>query len=275
MIPRTVLRSQNGRLLKAAVADGAVALNNGTNGNLFRLFHSHTPVLSGRLPWMAGSNHVGSLLHLYGREDTGTTSKYALSVVKLLPDVSYEQQQQKSQRNFHYRVISTSSHPTTSNTSHKDDNNHKSKPAEKATFRSMVRQYGPLFITTYLTVYVSTVFGFYLGIASGTLDPAYLLSFITSSAENADPDAAVNSVEVIKEMLNKYSWTQPAVPFVEKHPWAANLGVAWVVTKPTEPIRFGLTVGLTPLLARALGHNNVKTAEKATEEGKQHDEKSS
>ncbi|KAL3902391.1 MAG: hypothetical protein SGILL_010841, partial [Bacillariaceae sp.] len=158
---------------------------------------------------------------------------------------------------------------SSSSSSDKDDKLEAKKlqpEPEKATFRSMMRKYGPLFITTYLTVYVSTVFGFYLGITSGAVDPAYLLSFIAGngSADGAvDPDAAqtaANSVEVIKEFLNKYPWTQPAVPFVEKYPWAANLGVAWVVTKPTEPIRFGVTVGLVPLLARTLGYNTPKAS---------------
>jgi Protein of unknown function (DUF1279) len=124
----------------------------------------------------------------------------------------------------------------------------------KPTFRTMVRQYGSLFIGTYLTVYVSTVFGFYLGIESGCLDPAYLLSFISG---DGDSDSAATSSTVITNVLNRYSWTQWAVPFIEKNPWAANVAVAWIVTKPTEPIRFGLTVGILPLLARSLGYATV------------------
>lgn len=127
---------------------------------------------------------------------------------------------------------------------------------EKPSFRAMVRQYGPLFIATYLSVYVSTVFGFYAGITSGALDPAYLLSFITSPP--ADGETAATTAEIVTKVLDRYSWTQWAVPYVEKNPWAANLSVAWVVTKPTEPIRFGVTVGLVPLLARTLGYTTPK-----------------
>jgi hypothetical protein len=121
----------------------------------------------------------------------------------------------------------------------------------KPTFRTMVQQYGPLFVCTYLTVYVSTVFGFYLGIESGWLDPAYLLSIISG---DGDSDSAANSATVVANVLNRYSLTQWAVPYVEESPWAANLAVAWIVTKPTEPIRFGVTVGILPLLARTLGY---------------------
>jgi Protein of unknown function (DUF1279) len=124
----------------------------------------------------------------------------------------------------------------------------------KPSFRTMVRQYGSLFVGTYLTVYVSTVFGFYLGIESGCLDPAYLLSFISG---DGDGDSAANSATVITNVLNRYSWTQWAVPYIEENPWAANLAVAWIVTKPTEPIRFGVTVGILPLLARSLGYASV------------------
>jgi hypothetical protein len=131
----------------------------------------------------------------------------------------------------------------------------------KPTFRTMVRQYGPLFIVTYLSVYVSTVFGFYLGIESGWLDPAYLLSFISA---DGDSDFATNSATAITNFLNHYSWTQWAVPYVEKNPWAANLAVAWIVTKPTEPIRFGVTVGLLPLLARKLGNTTGATRSTST-----------
>jgi hypothetical protein len=133
-----------------------------------------------------------------------------------------------------------------------------SQNTEKPTFRSMVRQYGPVFIGTYLTVYVSTVFGLFMGIESGLMDPAYLLSFIVGSAESGtnptSAQTAINSVEIIKEWLGHYPWTQPAAPYVERYPWAANLGVAWVATKFTEPIRFGVTVAILPKVARSLGY---------------------
>jgi len=136
----------------------------------------------------------------------------------------------------------------------------KEEQPAKPTFKGMVRQYGPLFVSTYLVVYVSTVFGFYLGIESGLLDPAYLMSFITSVPDptDADPDTvekASNSVEAIVRWLNQHEWTKPAAPYVEKYPWAANFGVAWIATKPTEPIRFGFTVAILPTLARTLGYN--------------------
>jgi hypothetical protein len=124
----------------------------------------------------------------------------------------------------------------------------------KPTFRTMVRQYGPLFIGTYLTVYVSTVSAFYVGIESGWLDPVYLLSLFGGDGEGV---SSANSATVITNVLNRYSWTQWAVPFVEENPWSANLAVAWIVTKPTEPIRFGVTVGILPLLARNLGYLTV------------------
>lgn len=149
-----------------------------------------------------------------------------------------------------------------------DDDNEKKDQLEpvKPTFRSMVRKYGPIFVGTYLTVYVSTWASLFAGIESGLLDPAYILSFFTSSTHGADGETVLTTADLILEVLNKYSWTQPAVPFVEKYPSVANLAVAWIATKPTEPIRFGVTVMVLPRVARALGYDDQKVTKEASAE---------
>jgi hypothetical protein len=46
---------------------------------------------------------------------------------------------------------------------------------------------------------------------------------------------------------------------VERNPHMANLAVAWIATKFTEPIRLGFAVLIVPKIARTLGFAN-KTA---------------
>jgi hypothetical protein len=135
---------------------------------------------------------------------------------------------------------------------------------EKPTFKSMVQKYGKVFVWTYLSVYVSTVLGLYFGIEAGALDPAYIMSWISSPPSDADPESVATTVEVIVEWLNRHAWTKPAAPFVEKYPWAANFGVAWVATKFTEPIRFGVTVAILPTVARRLGYTTPAGAAATT-----------
>mmetsp|Transcript_40463 Transcript_40463/g.80464 ORF Transcript_40463/g.80464 Transcript_40463/m.80464 type:complete len:114 (-) Transcript_40463:174-515(-) len=65
---------------------------------------------------------------------------------------------------------------------------------------------------------------------------------------------AKSTVQVVTEFMDHYSWTRPYVPIVENNPEVANLGVAWIAVKFTEPIRFGVTVAIVPRLARYLGY---------------------
>ncbi|KAG7339531.1 DUF1279 domain containing protein [Nitzschia inconspicua] len=275
--PSSVVVTHSQKVLPDVVASKITA-----SATPHRFYHSSAS--QSQLPWIHTFNNniiVGISSIDNNREQQKKNDHIrSLSFVKLLPgDESQNLVLFTSLTPSHHRMFSTTT--TTSNKDDKEpmktndvnptgDSGTTNTPAatdtttattstvqaEKPSFRTMVRKYGPLFITTYLTVYVSTVFGFYMGITSGLLDPAYLLSFISSGTNPDSPETAVSSAELIKQILNRYSWTQWAVPTVEKNPWAANLAVAWIVTKPTEPIRFGVTVGIVPLLARTLGYNN-------------------
>lgn len=128
------------------------------------------------------------------------------------------------------------------------DNARKAATKGAKSAREMFRTYGPVFVGTYLTVYAATLGSLFLGIESGALDPAYVLSQVSSESAEAK-----STVDVIIDVMNHYPWTQPAVPVLEKHPELANLGVAWVATKFTEPIRLAIAFPLTPRIARAVG----------------------
>jgi hypothetical protein len=138
----------------------------------------------------------------------------------------------------------------------------------------MFRRYGAVFGGTYFTVYFSTLGLFFLGIESGALDPAYIMSWVSS-----EPDAK-STVQVVIEFMDHYPWTRPYVPMVESNPEVANLAVAWIAVKFTEPIRFGTTVAIVPRLARYLGYAPPKDdsspddSEDATVENKEEQSKS-
>ena len=120
----------------------------------------------------------------------------------------------------------------------------------------MFRRYGPVFVGTYLSIYAATLGSLFLGIESGALDPAFVLSQVSSNT-----DEVKSTVQVITDVLDHYPWTRPAVPVLEKHPELANLGVAWVATKFTEPLRLAITFPVVPRVARAIGWVKPKEEE--------------
>jgi hypothetical protein len=129
----------------------------------------------------------------------------------------------------------------------------------------LVKKYGPVFVGTYLSVYAATLGGLFLSVESGVLDPAYVMSWVTDGNEEAK-----SSVQIIVEFMDHYPWTKPYAPMIENNPKMANLGVAWVATKFTEPIRLAITIPLLPWVSRAVGRTAPK--EDANTEAKQQEE---
>lgn len=140
---------------------------------------------------------------------------------------------------------------------------------QKNSFRSMLRRYGKVFISTYMAVYVTTVLGLFTVVQSGQLDAMYIMSLLTGSSSPADPggvtdpDTIKEAATAMKEMvefLESYTLTKPFAPMVEQYPWTGNFAIAWIATKFTEPIRFGVTVVVTPSIAKFVGYKPVPTA---------------
>ena len=171
-----------------------------------------------------------------------------------------------------HRMLSTSSASNTS-VSKKQDNSEDDTIAEEkpepSSFRSMMKKYGKVFITTYFAVYVSTVLGLFMSVQSGQIDAMYMISLLTGTSSPsepggvADPDTikeAASAMKDLVELLESYTLTKPFAPMVEEYPWTANFAIAWIATKFTEPIRFGATVVLTPPIARFFGYSSTPTA---------------
>ena len=135
------------------------------------------------------------------------------------------------------------------------------KQGAKTTYQKL-KQYGPVFVGTYASLYLITLGTIYGGVDSGSIDPVTLFSHISNIAghvgtevSGADEMAESKSTaQIVISYLDHYSWTRPAVPFLEKNPHFANLGVAWVATKFTEPVRLVVTMGIVPKLADYLGY---------------------
>ncbi len=97
--------------------------------------------------------------------------------------------------------------------------------------QAMWRQYGYLFVATYLSVYVVTLSGTYALVENGVI---------------AGPD--VNEwlkTSTVKQMV--FGDREVRCP-----PVLVNFMTAWLLTKLTEPVRAAVTVALIPIAVRRL-----------------------
>lgn len=137
---------------------------------------------------------------------------------------------------------------------------------------SMIREYGPVFIGTYIACYFTTLGLLFAGVQSGVLDPVVLFHWLGQTAADtaastatsaatgsiteaeATAAAATSTVQLVVDFLGSHDFTKPYAPYIEKNPAVANLAVAWIAVKFTEPVRLAASVTLTPRVARYLGH---------------------
>lgn len=129
------------------------------------------------------------------------------------------------------------------------------------TFGGMLRQYGPVFVGTYFSVYMTTLGLLFSGVHSGILDPVALLSLLGHGGGGAEGET-LSTVQLVVKFMNKYDFTRPYSPIMETYPAAANLAVAWIAIKFTEPIRLPTALFLTPHVARLIGWTEKKTEKK-------------
>lgn len=143
-------------------------------------------------------------------------------------------------------------------------------PKESATsFGIMLRRYGPVFIGTYLSVYFATLGSLFLMVESGIMDPAGLFDLFGHGTDGngSGSEESRNTVDLVVEFMRSHSFTSPYAGFVEKNPAVANLAVAWIAVKFTEPARLAVALSITPRVARTLGYSAaaVESEEAETE----------
>ena len=190
--------------------------------------------------------------HQWGRKDNERESTLYQDSI---PRIALTQQQSWSLLSRRYSSTSTTEEPTFRERMEAQRDRGREAASKGAhSLQEMVRKYGTVFIGTYFTVYFSTLALLFTGIESGVLDPVYVMSWVSEETD------AKSTVQVVTEFMDHYAWTRPYVPIVENNPEVANLGVAWIAVKFTEPIRFGVTVAIVPRLARYLGYAPPKDA---------------
>jgi hypothetical protein len=115
----------------------------------------------------------------------------------------------------------------------------------------MLRQYGPVFLGTYLSVYFCTLGALFLGVESGIMDPAGLFQML-GHGDDASGETK-NTVKLVVDFMEQYEFTSKYAHVVEKRPEVANLAVAWIAVKFTEPLRLAVSLAITPRIARYFG----------------------
>jgi len=129
-------------------------------------------------------------------------------------------------------------------------------PAESArSFGSMIRLYGPVFLGTYFCVYVATLGSLFMGVESGVLDPVHVMQSWGVG------EGTESTVQFVVDWMKSHTLTEPYAETVKKNPELGNLAVAWIAVKFTEPVRFAVTLALTPRVARAIGWTVKKEEE--------------
>jgi Protein of unknown function (DUF1279) len=137
---------------------------------------------------------------------------------------------------------------------YRDFREHPAKSARLGakSFGGMLRQYGPVFLGTYMSVYFATLGGLFLGVESGVLDPAGLFHML-GHADDDTSGETINTVKLVIDFMEQYEFTSKFVHIVEKRPEVANLAVAWIAVKFTEPLRLATSLAITPRIARYFG----------------------
>lgn len=125
--------------------------------------------------------------------------------------------------------------------------------------RGLVQKYGYTFVATYLGVYVVTLGALFTGLDSGLIDPMSItnieLPWHTTGADEGanattDKEDFDSAVDFVVSYMKKFPWTAPYTDVVMKNPHMANLGLAWVATKLTEPIRLPISIGIVRKLKK-------------------------
>jgi hypothetical protein len=113
--------------------------------------------------------------------------------------------------------------------------------------RTFIRKYGPIGIGTYFGMYGLTLAGIYALVSSGVL-------------------MATDAISMFK-----YVHLDKLIDLESLNPKAGNFAVAWILTKFTEPIRFGLTIAVTPSIYRFI--TGRRAAREEDEDDDKHEDK--
>jgi Protein of unknown function (DUF1279) len=147
-------------------------------------------------------------------------------------------------------------------THYKDFREHPGQSAREGakSFGGMLRKFGPVFIGTYLSIYLVTLSALFTGVQSGALDPVVLFGWLGQES-TTNGDTTMSTVQYVVDFMQNHTWTKPYAGIIEKNPAFANFAVSWIAVKFTEPIRLPIALAVTPKVARYLGYNPKETEE--------------
>ncbi|GKY92277.1 hypothetical protein MPSEU_000198800 [Mayamaea pseudoterrestris] len=142
--------------------------------------------------------------------------------------------------------------------SFKNDPRSQTKAGAKSV-TAMLKQYGPVFVATYMSVYLTTLGCLFLGVESGFLDPAGLFSSLGhATTQGSAKGETLSTVQLVTDFMRHHAWLEQYAPYFERNPEVANLAVAWIAVKFTEPVRLALSVAVTPKIAQYFGYATKK-----------------
>jgi len=119
--------------------------------------------------------------------------------------------------------------------------------------KELWNKYGIYFLGTYLSVYALFLGGIFIGFDNGILDPSWILT----SAEQEDSKGLA---DIFIDLLEQWEWTQKYAEKIKKSPQLVTFGIAYISNKFTEPVRLGISIYLTPKVARLFGAETLPTA---------------
>jgi hypothetical protein len=181
--------------------------------------------------------------------------------------------------------------PSTHNTNTSDQEQSKPQLTSKEKAKRFLKKYGAVFVGTYISIYITTLFSIFGLLEGGLLDPDLVSQVFKVSkdfaCETADVIGPVGSgssmdeaatayakeittemtrekrslVEVVTGYLQKYEWSAKYAEKMEQNPHLANLAVAWFMVKFTEPVRLAAAFVVVPKVAKALGRKVPKDME--------------
>lgn len=117
----------------------------------------------------------------------------------------------------------------------------------------MWKKYGVVSIGTYMGIYVATLGTMYVAVDHGLLTPS--ISKQPKSVEKNHNEDEFDLVQATNRFV-RFAEKLGVAELMDVHRVDSKTGsfvLAWVATKFTEPLRFALTLAVTPRIARFLG----------------------
>ncbi|EQC42404.1 hypothetical protein SDRG_00140 [Saprolegnia diclina VS20] len=128
------------------------------------------------------------------------------------------------------------------------------KPTSFGRFKDLWKQYGLVAVGTYLTIYGIVLGSMYAAIETGVLSTKKEVPRKEGDAASPDDESSLNILTATNRMMD---WTNAIglgqyLDIPEVNSKTSAFLIAWVATKFTEPLRFAVTLMVTPRVARII-----------------------